>query len=223
MIIQTIKLTKDEYVNQCFSFPFEEEIETRDWRQMEATSQIPTLFRSSNRMEVLAQVKNALALYPDFDFVYVWKGYIQRKKFFNPVLEKATYEEGLKKSKSKVSLLDKLGQWYFDEADINIKVMEHNLHEAIKCWIQSCAIQMSTNQRTDAHPFMMLEYIANLLKAKKEENALHIQNTLIQNIALDSSGEHKLFLHLGLYTSEKERKSIKKALKLLCKHYKVGK
>ena len=216
MKIQTPKPTKDGYVSECFSFDFEEDIETRNWRNLPETVNIPALAMGPRPESALPEIEKALELYPDFLFLYVWKGYVYGTGIHNYPTARQFFEEGLEKSRSKISLLDQLGQWEHDHGEF---------HLAIMFWIKSCAVQLSTRQLDYAHPFMMLEYVAAILKLRKEANALWRQKCRIDNIALNYEGEN--LIRMGVRSLEIHNvplsKSVKMAIQILCKHYRVGK
>ncbi len=214
MKIQIPKNTKNEFVDECFKMDYEEGNETRQWRGLPETTDIPRMGVGPNPREALKRIEEALKKYPDFDFLYTWKGYIHENSFHDLNAAKGVYEEGLKFSLSKISLLDHLAQANYSSGRVNL---------AIKYWIQSCALQMGAQKTGYAHPFMMLAYAARELGLKKESEALYRQTDRIQNIRLNPIGENEMESRIGDLANPGERESIKKALSLLVDFYKIGK
>ena len=214
MKIETPKPTKDAFVNECFSFDFDEQKETRNWNELPETASIPGLGNGPNPSAALTAIEDALKKYPDFGFLYGWKGYVQQNRLRNRSKAIEIYEEGLKHSLSKISLLDSLGQTYYEE---------NKFDQAVRHWIQSCALQMGTQTFEYAHPFMMLSYVAEKLGMKREANLLFAQTDRLQNIRLNYDGQVEMDIRIGRVPDKNMISSIKKAIKTFVKFYKTGK
>jgi len=197
--------TSDPFVDSCFQLDFEELEEPRNWRQMEDLANIPPLATGGRYQEALTIIEEGLARYPDYDFLYGWRGFIQAK-LGRREEERKTYLEGIRKSRSKISLCDHLGQWEFDH---------RHLAEAVRWWIRACVIQLSQDKLEYAHPFLLLAYIAKGLGLPACQSALFKQCDQIDYVRLNAAGESQC----SRLVSSQGEASIKRAIALLCEFY----
>ena len=197
--------TSDPFVVSCFQLDFEELDEPRNWRQMEDLANIPPLATGGRYQEALAIIEEGLAHYPDYHFLYTWRGFIQGKLGLREE-ERKTYLEGIRKSRSKISLCDNLGQWEFDN---------RHLAEAVRWWLRSCVIQLSQDKLEYAHPFLLLAYIAKDLGLPARRSALFKQCDQIDYVRLNAAGESQC----SRLVSSQGEASIKRAIALLCEFY----
>jgi hypothetical protein len=200
--------TGDAYVDSCFRFGFDELEEERDWHEMADVAEIPRLANSGDNVGALALIDEALTRYPDYGFLYSWRGHVQSKLDLREE-ERQSYLEGIQKSRSKASLCDYLGQWEFKAG---------RLAEAVEWWIKSCAIQLYVDRPEYASPFLRLAYIAEGLGLTACHSALLEQVDRIQNIRLNAQGERECWA----LAASQGNASIKRGITLLCDFYLWG-
>jgi hypothetical protein len=197
--------TGDPYIDSCFHFELDDRPEPRDWRRMEELAQIPRLAAAGSVQDALTIVEAELEGNPDFDFLYVWRGYLQGRLGLRQD-QRATYLEGLRKARSKISLCDHLGMWAFESDD---------LAQAVQWWIRSCVLQLGQGRTEVVQPFLRLAYLAEGLGLKACRSALLDQVDRIQHVRLNAEGE-KACWRLAVDQGDD---SVRRAVSLLCESY----
>lgn len=191
----------DAYVDSCFNFDFNEQNEKRIWYEMDELNE-----RNSDTIRKMELAEAALPKYPDYDIIYAWIGW-GKKESGQPEEARKAYLEGLMKSRRKSGLCGDLGMLEFEPYN--------NLHEAVKWWIRSCAIQSVEGQYSDGFSFLNLATIAKYLRLKKCYSKLFEQSKKIQNIIFDAAGESQR----KYMVRDQGNNLIKQAITLLCKNY----
>jgi hypothetical protein len=199
--------TGDDYIHSCFHFQFQQYKEARDWSQIPEAVAIPRTANSGQTNEALRLAEQFVKNYRDFDFGYYWLGnlYLQLG-LYGPASKAVT--EGLQLSKSKYSLCRTMGM-------IHLKVGE--LPDAVKWWIRSLVIRISSNELNDVEILIYLSYVAEGLELNSECLSLRkcADEINTSQIRLASEATNKLF---GLARTCGSP-SIKRAIALFVKEY----
>jgi len=205
--IKTIGKTGDTYIDSCFHFEFQQHKESRDWSQIPEAATIPRTANSGQTNEALQLAEQFVKKYTDFDFGYYWLGnlYLQLG-LYGPASKAIT--EGLQLSKSKYSLCRTMGM-------IHLKIGE--LPDAVKWWIRSLVIRISTNELNDVEILIYLSYVAEALQLNSECLSLRkcADQINTSQIRLASEATNKLFRLAATCGSP----SIKRAITLFVKEY----
>ena len=201
-------LTGDAYVDDCFSINFTEEREKRIWSRIEGLKDVPGLVKQ-NRLEdawfILDANKDA---FRDFDFIYAWKAVIFQKTGQNDAARK-TLISGLKRSKEKFLLCDRLGFLEYETGDLNL---------AVKWWIKSIVAMIGINAVTMWEPFIYLAYVANICGSRNRFKFLMAQVERISvhgELSLEETAVKKLQEKAPTLSV----KSVLKAIDCLCDNF----
>ena len=177
MNIKAPPRTGDTYVDTCFQFDYEEFGDSRRWHEIPSMREIPDL-AFMDKKKALSVAEAALVENPDYSFLYYWIAKL-RGELSYPGEPKNTFLEGLQKGCNKPMLCGGLAMWAFGQ---------QNLAEAVKWWIQSCAIQMGCKLSNDSFSLLNLAYIAEGLKLPKCQTLLYQKAQALQSVKFDSLG-----------------------------------
>jgi len=192
------------YVDACFQFDYEEFNEPRRWHELPAMREIPDLAFIDKKKALIA-AETALQGNTDYSFLYYWTAKLRGEMGY-PGEPQKTYLEGLHKGRNKPMLCGGLAMWEFQQ---------ENLAEAVKWWIQSCAIQMSCRLSTDSFSLLNLAYIAEGLQIPECQALLYREAQALQSVKFDSLGAAQRYQ----LAARQGNNPIKTAIKLLCVFY----
>ncbi len=201
----------DEYVAECFALEYEEQPEPRDWHKLPETAAIPKLAVGPLPKQAMQQIEAALKKYPDFDFLYLWQGYIYHRRWADCENAARVYQRGLFLSRSKLALLDALGTLAYEQG---------NLGAAVQWWVRACHLQVVSGEFSQPHTFMMLAYLARDAGLQAEARTLFQKMDRIEHERLDWEGHARLlaqYRRLGSQGQKSLQKSIKAAIQRLCR------
>jgi hypothetical protein len=206
--IKTIAMTGDPYVDDCFQIDFDEFYEERDWFNIPEAKAIAEAGNAGLIDEALRLTADLRQKYPDFYFCYYWFAILYRKQKRYDDARKSLME-GLHFAKSKESLCAKMG-------DVEWEV--HDLHQAVKWWIKSIAIQLGSQSVTDDDGvFLSLSYVAEALGMIGVCSKLRswADRLRLGQIRLNAQPANDIYLA----TSRQATPAMRLAIELLDKHY----
>ena len=148
--LKAVTKTGDSYVDACFQIEFQEFYEDRDWFGIPEAKVIPEAGNAGSIEEALCLAKALRDKYPDFYFSYYWFAILYCKQGHYEDARNSLIK-GLHLVKSKYHLCEKMG-------DIERELV--NLQEAVKWWIKSIVIQVSTEKIDNYNSFLYLSYVA---------------------------------------------------------------
>ncbi len=205
--LKPVSRTGDAYVDACFHIEFQEFDDGRDWFEM---PEAKAMTEAGNAGRVEEAIRHAEVLrdkYPDFYFSYHWFAVLYRKQGRYDDARKAL-GDGLRLSKSKYYLCQMYGdtEWELD-----------NLPEAVKWWIKSIVVQVSTENLDDFVSFLHLSYVAEQLGLGSACSRLRqfVDRIRIGQIRLNGDAANKLYAA----TRRQGTESMKRAIDLLDREY----
>jgi tetratricopeptide (TPR) repeat protein len=165
---------------------------------------------ASNAGRVEEAIRFAEALrdkYPDFYFPYYWFAVSYRKQGRYDDAQNAL-GDGLRLSKSKYQLCQMYGDTEWELG---------NLPEAVKWWIISIVVQVSTENLDDFVSFLHLSYVAEQLGLGSACSRLRqfVDRIRIGQIRLNGDAANKLYIA----TRRQGTESMKRAIDLLDREY----
>jgi len=201
--------TGDKYVDDCFTFNFPEWIEIRKWHIISDAESIVDAKRAGNVKEA---IQLALALKnksPDYYFSYYWLIHLYSTQSRYKEAEFVLIE-GLKLANQKQDLCD---------AFANCKWSENKLGDAVKWWIKSVVLQISSNNIINDNPFLYLSYVSESLGLRSICAELRVFVDRLTSMGrLNTTAIAKLYDATNLQGNP----SMKKAIEVLSKEFLIN-
>jgi tetratricopeptide (TPR) repeat protein len=191
--------TSDSYIDECFDIDFASVgRDDRHWRDIPEAESIVDLANSGRTEEAILHANGLMAKATDFYFSYYWIGsLLSDQKRYNEA--RTALKEGYKRCPRKYDLCDMLAR---------VELESGNLPEAVKWWIRSLVIRVTTDSFEDPDPFLYLSYVAKVLGLFEASAELRAKSHQIRHVELDSSTASRLTSAVRLQDSESLKEAI---------------
>jgi len=205
--IKSVAKSGDAYVDTCFQIEFQEFDDGRDWFQIPEAKAMTQAGNAGRIEEALQHAEVLREKYPDFYFSYYWFAVLYNMQARNVEAINAL-NDGLRLSKSKYELCEKYG---------NIELDMNHLPEAVKWWIKSIVVQVSTQSLGNFVAFLHLSYVAEQLGLDSACSHLRqlVDRMRIGGIRLNAEPANKLYST----TRSQGTGSMKRAIEILDQEY----
>jgi tetratricopeptide (TPR) repeat protein len=205
--IKAVAQTGDPYVDSCFQIELQEFDEGRDWFEMPEAKAMTQAGNAGRVDEALRGAEALRVKYPDFFFPYLWFSILYRKQGRHADA-KNSLNAGLQFSRSKFELCQNYGDTEWELG---------NLPEAVKWWVKSIVIQVSTKSLGNFAPFLQLSYVAEALGLQSACSRLRqfVDRMRPGEIRLNGDAANKLYLA----TRSQGTESMKRAIGLLDREF----
>lgn len=184
--IKEVHKTYDSFVDDIFQIDLVELYDGREWIEIPEAKAITEASNQGKIDEALNFAAKLQNKHPDYYFSFLWIATLRcKQKQFDDALD--TIREGLDKSKNKFYLCGKMADIYWELKDLN---------NAVKWWIRSAVLQLSSEFLYDYYPFLNLSYVAVGVGNQSVPVKLldYVDRIQIGNIRLENNAANAIIL-----------------------------
>lgn len=190
--------TGDPYVDDSLTLQYQEVYDDRRSEDVPEMRKVVSLGNEGRIDEAIKLAESLLSKYADWDFVYVWLGFLHTERGEYDKT-RAVLKDGLKKSKKKYSLFNSLGR---------TELKAQRLTEAVRWWIQSVLSQTTIGDHGDYEPFLYLAYVSQFFGLSQVALLLFQKVDAIRQIRLVESAQQDLYKLVSSQGTESMRRAL---------------